>query len=101
AQHHEGEEKAAGGAEARGAGRRYHAAAEDAQGRRAGQAQLRSQSGGRERARRQAQKRSEGDLMAVLVIVEHDGKLLKPGVTNTVTAATKLGGDVTALVIGK
>ena len=38
--------------------------------------------------------------MAVLVIVEHDGKRLKPGVTNTVTAAGKLG-DVTALVAGK
>ena len=39
--------------------------------------------------------------MAVLVIAEHDGKQLKPGVTNTVTAATMLGGDVTVLVIGK
>ena len=39
--------------------------------------------------------------MSVLVIVEHDGKLLKPGVTNTITAASKLGGDVTVLVVGK
>ena len=39
--------------------------------------------------------------MSVLVIVEHDGKELKPGVTNMVTAATKLGGDVIALVVGK
>jgi electron transfer flavoprotein alpha subunit len=38
--------------------------------------------------------------MAVLVIAEHDGKLLKPGTTNTVTAATKIGGDITMLVIG-
>jgi electron transfer flavoprotein alpha subunit len=38
--------------------------------------------------------------MAVLVIAEHDGSQLKPGVTNTITAATKLG-DVTALVAGK
>jgi electron transfer flavoprotein alpha subunit len=37
--------------------------------------------------------------MAVLVIAEHDGKLLKPGVTNTLTAAAKLG-DVTVLVAG-
>jgi len=39
--------------------------------------------------------------MAVLVIVEHDGTKLKPGVTNTVTAATKIGGDVIVLVAGK
>ncbi|HYH40690.1 MAG TPA: FAD-binding protein [Burkholderiales bacterium] len=38
--------------------------------------------------------------MAVLVIAEHDGKQLKPGNTNTITAAAKLG-DVTALVVGK
>jgi electron transfer flavoprotein alpha subunit len=38
--------------------------------------------------------------MAVLVIAEHDGKQLKPGFTNTVTAAAKLG-DITVLVAGK
>jgi electron transfer flavoprotein alpha subunit len=38
--------------------------------------------------------------MAVLVVAEHDGKQLKPGVRNTITAAAKLG-DVTVLVIGK
>ncbi|MDB5928094.1 MAG: electron transfer flavoprotein subunit beta [Betaproteobacteria bacterium] len=38
--------------------------------------------------------------MAVLVIAEHDGRQLKPGFTNTVTAAAKLG-EVTALVVGK
>ena len=38
--------------------------------------------------------------MAVLVIAEHDGKLLKPGTANTITAATKLGGDVTVLIAG-
>jgi electron transfer flavoprotein alpha subunit len=38
--------------------------------------------------------------MAVLVIAEHDGKQLKSGVTNTLTAAAKLG-DVTVLVAGK
>ena len=38
--------------------------------------------------------------MAVLVIAEHDGRQLKPGVTNTVTAAAKLG-PVTVLVAGK
>jgi electron transfer flavoprotein alpha subunit len=37
--------------------------------------------------------------MAVLVLAEHDGKQLKPGVTNLLTAAAKLG-DVTVLVAG-
>jgi electron transfer flavoprotein alpha subunit len=38
--------------------------------------------------------------MAVLVIAEHDGKQLKPGTANTITAATQLGGDVTVLIAG-
>ncbi len=39
--------------------------------------------------------------MSVLVIAEHDGKQLKPGTTNTVTAAAKIGGDITVLVAGQ
>src|ERR1051325_4472172 len=38
--------------------------------------------------------------MAILVIAEHDNKQLKTGVTNTIGAATKLGGDVSVLVAG-
>jgi len=38
--------------------------------------------------------------MAILVIAEHDNRQLKPGVANTITAATKLGGDVSVLVAG-
>jgi electron transfer flavoprotein alpha subunit len=38
--------------------------------------------------------------MAVLIIAEHDGKQLKPGFANTVTAAAKIGGDITVLVAG-
>src|SRR5687767_10070884 len=38
--------------------------------------------------------------MAVLAIIEHEGGKLKPGVTNMITAAAKLG-EVTALVVGK
>ncbi len=38
--------------------------------------------------------------MAILVIAEHDNKQLKPGVTNTIAAATKLGADVNVLVAG-
>ena len=33
--------------------------------------------------------------MAVLVIAEHDNQRLKPGVTNTITAAGRMGGDIT------
>ena len=38
--------------------------------------------------------------MSVLVIAEHDGKRLKPGTANAVTAAAKMGGDITVLVAG-
>ena len=38
--------------------------------------------------------------MAVLVIAEHDNQRLKPGVTNTITAAGKMGSDVTVLIAG-
>ena len=38
--------------------------------------------------------------MSTLVIAEHDNKQLKPGVTNTIAAASKLGGDVHVLVAG-
>jgi electron transfer flavoprotein alpha subunit len=39
--------------------------------------------------------------MAVLIIAEHDGTQLKPGFANTVSAAGRIGGDITVLVIGK
>ncbi|MEK6594008.1 MAG: FAD-binding protein [Pseudomonadota bacterium] len=39
--------------------------------------------------------------MAILVIAEHDNKQLRPGVTNTIAAAVKMGGDITVLVAGK
>jgi len=38
--------------------------------------------------------------MSVLVIAEHDNNHLKPGVTNTIAAAAKMGGEVTVLVAG-
>ncbi|MBI3916203.1 MAG: electron transfer flavoprotein subunit alpha/FixB family protein [Betaproteobacteria bacterium] len=38
--------------------------------------------------------------MAVLVIAEHDNQRFKPGVTNTIAAAVKMGGDVTVLIAG-
>jgi len=39
--------------------------------------------------------------MAILVIAEHDGKQLKPGTANTITAAGQLGGDITVLIAGQ
>ena len=38
--------------------------------------------------------------MAVLVVAEHDGTSLKPGTANALTAAAKMGGDVTVLIAG-
>jgi electron transfer flavoprotein alpha subunit len=38
--------------------------------------------------------------MAVLVIAEHDGKQLKPGTANAVTAAGSMGSDIALLVAG-
>ncbi|MGH8623327.1 MAG: electron transfer flavoprotein subunit alpha/FixB family protein, partial [Burkholderiales bacterium] len=38
--------------------------------------------------------------MAVLVIADHDNTHLKPGVTNTITAAGRMGSPVTVLVAG-
>jgi electron transfer flavoprotein alpha subunit len=38
--------------------------------------------------------------MSVLVVAEHDGKQLRTGTANTVTAAAKIGGDITMLVAG-
>jgi electron transfer flavoprotein alpha subunit len=40
-------------------------------------------------------------IMACLVIAEHDNVSLKPSTLNTVTAATKIGGDVHVLVAGQ
>lgn len=38
--------------------------------------------------------------MSILVVAEHDNKNLKPSVLNTITAAEKLGGDISLLVAG-
>ena len=38
--------------------------------------------------------------MAILVLAEHDNQQLKPGVTNAVAAAQKIGGDIHLLVAG-
>ena len=38
--------------------------------------------------------------MSVLVVAEHNNQTLNPATLNTVTAAAKLGGDITVLVAG-
>ncbi|MBL8525790.1 MAG: FAD-binding protein [Betaproteobacteria bacterium] len=38
--------------------------------------------------------------MPILVIADHDNQHLKPGVTNTIAAAQKIGGDIHVLVAG-
>ena len=38
--------------------------------------------------------------MTILVVAEHDNAALKPGVTNTIAAAQKIGGDIHVLVAG-
>ena len=38
--------------------------------------------------------------MSILVVAEHDNREIKPSTLNTVTAASQLGGEITALVAG-
>jgi electron transfer flavoprotein alpha subunit len=39
--------------------------------------------------------------MTILVIAEHDNKVLAPATLNTVAAAAKIGGDIHVLVAGQ
>ena len=43
---------------------------------------------------------NESNIMAVLLIAEHDNKNLKPFTLNAITAASKIDGDVHVLVAG-
>ena len=38
--------------------------------------------------------------MSILVIAEHDNNAIKPGLTNAVACAQKIGGDIHVLVAG-
>src|SRR4029077_577686 len=84
---------------------RCNAAPRDVEGRGAGKAPGRHQGRLRRRTRRQAEKRSASHLMSVLVIAEHDNRVLKPATLPAVTAAGEIakaaGGDVHVLVAGK
>ena len=71
-----------------------------AQGRGAAEATRRQEGGLGRRAGRQAQERSAGDLMALLVIAEHDNTALKGATLNAVAAAAAIGGDIHVLVAG-
>src|SRR5205085_12618950 len=100
-QHHEGEEEAH---RRKGAGRlrrRHRAAAQGVEGDRAAKTPGRREGQDRGRADRQVEKRSGGDLMASLVIAEHDNRILKDATAKTVTAAAQLGAPVHVLVAGK
>jgi electron transfer flavoprotein alpha subunit len=101
AQHHEGQEKAVGDAQAGRSGRRCRAAAGHPEGAGTAQAPGRHQGRQRRRTGRQAAQRSprhlsplEYRIMSILVIAEHDNAVLKAATLNTVTAATQLGGDI-------
>ena len=81
--------------------RRSHRSPEGAEGDRAAEAGRRRQGGERRRAGGQAEDRSGGDLMAVLVVADHDNASLKDNTHKTVTAAKALSGDVDVLVAGQ
>ena len=74
---------------------------EGAQDRRAAGPQGRRQGRLGRRAGRQAQERSGGALMTVLLLAEHDNKALKDATAKALTAAKAIGGDVHVLVAGK
>ena len=46
-------------------------------------------------------KRSEGDLMGVLVIAEHDNEVLQESTLNAVTAGLEINADISVLVAGQ
>src|SRR6185312_12599754 len=101
AQHHEGQEEAARREERRQLRRRHRAAPDSAQSDRAPQASGRDQGRDRRRAGGQAEERSGGPLMAVLVIADHDNAHVRDTTNKTVTAALALSSDVDVLVAGK
>ncbi len=100
AEHHEGEEEAARREDPRRLRRRQRPASRGPEDHRARDAQ-----GGREgrlgrRADREAERRSGGALMAVLILAKHDNETLNDATAKTVTAAKAMGGDITVLVAG-
>src|SRR5262249_39601496 len=101
AQHHEGEEEADRREDARGLWRRRCAADRDSQDHRAARPKGRREGEVGRRARRQAQERDGVDLMATLLLAEHDNKTLKDATNKALTAAKQLGGDVHVLVAGQ
>ena len=62
--------------------------------------QRRHQGGERRRTGGKTQKRSKGDRMSVLVVAEHDNRVLRPVTLNVLAAASEIGGDIDVLVAG-
>ena len=100
AQHHEGQEEAARGEDPGRLRRRRDAAAEGGEDRRARDPQGRGEGRLGRRADREAEDRSGGALMAVLILAKHDNATLNDATAKTVTAAKAIGGDITVLVAG-
>ena len=76
------------------------AALDGRQGDRTGQTHGRRQGGIGDRPGRKIEERSGSDLMAVLVVADHDNASLKDNTHKTVTAALALSPDVDVLVAG-
>ncbi len=100
AQHHEGQEEAAGRKDRGRFRRRRDAAAVGREDLRAGGPQGRRDGGFGRRADRETERRSGGDLMAVLLIAEVTGGTLGADSTAKALTAAKALGDVTVLVAG-
>ena len=101
AQHHEGQEEAARREDPGRLRRGRHPAAQGAEDRGARHAQVGGQGRLGGRADRQAQDRSGGALMAVLILAKHDNATLNDATAKAVTAARAMGGDIHLLVAGE
>src|SRR5579883_3418178 len=102
AQYHAGAQEADRNHHPAGARRRCDATAARPQGRGAAQTARRAQGRVGGRTCRQAQDRSAGDLMAALVVAEHDNHTLKSATLNALAAAKEIAGDeVDVVVAGK
>src|SRR5690606_34087274 len=101
AEHHEGQEEAAGRGHPGRSGRVHRLHREDPEGRSACRAQRRREGEVRGGTGRETEERGEGDLMAMLVIAEHNNAALAAVTMTTVAAAAKIGGDIHVLVAGQ
>ncbi len=101
AQHHESQEESDRGEDPGRARRRYRAAPQDFEHRRAAGPQGGRQSRFRRRASRKAQGRSRGDLMAVLLLAEVLNGTLNEATAKAMSAAKALNEPIHVLVAGE